>query len=83
MLHGLLMIPEMPSPPKRLPMRPPTIAPMTPRTMVMPRPMACLPGMTARARSPMIAPMMSQEMIRPMSPMVKLLVFGERCAHTM
>src|SRR5699024_6045855 len=69
MLHGLSRMPLTPSPPRRPPMNPPTIAPTTPRMIVIPRPMACLPGMMARAMRPMIAPMMSQEMIAQRRPM--------------
>src|SRR5699024_6673406 len=69
MLHGLSRMPLTPSPPRRPPMNPPTIAPTTPRMIVIPRPMACLPGMMARAMRPMIAPMMIQEMIAQRRPM--------------
>src|SRR5699024_8576580 len=66
---GLSRMPLTPSPPRRPPMNPPTIAPTTPRMIVIPRPMACLPGMMARAMRPMIAPMMIQEMIAQRRPM--------------
>ena len=48
---------------KRRPIRPPTIDPPMPRSVVMMKPRCCTPGMTARATRPMMNPIMIDQMM--------------------
>ena len=61
-----LVLSQLPSPrPMRLARKPPMNEPTTPRTMVCRMPMLSLPGTTARAMKPAIAPMMIMVRMKP------------------